>query len=75
MYELISKHPNQVPVGLGNSETGIDMSVMMGISELNSEFALKDRAIKETTGLKDFAEELVQDDQSDTDVVIRTLKR
>ena len=75
MYELISKHPNQVPVGLGNSETGIDMSVMMGMSELNSEVALKDRAIKETTGLKDFAEELVQDDQSDTDVVIRTLKR
>ena len=75
MYELIAKHPNQVPVGLGNSETGIDMSVMMGISEPNSEFALKDRAIKETTGLKDFAEELVQDDQSDTDVVIRTLKR
>lgn len=39
MRELIAECPNQVPVGLGNGEMGIDMSVMMGTSEPSGELA------------------------------------
>ena len=71
MCELIAEHPNQVPVGLGNSETAFDMTVMGASSKLNSEFVSKDGGIEDTTGLTEFAEELAHDDQSNGDDLIK----
>lgn len=37
MRELIAERPNIVPAGLGNSESGIDMDVLVGGNKSNSE--------------------------------------
>jgi hypothetical protein len=68
MRELIAERPNQVPVGLGNSETDFDMSIMTGgSSQPNSEFAFDDMGNDDTPEVSEGPDELDRDDTSDLD--------
>jgi hypothetical protein len=53
MRELIAEHPNQVPVGLGNSATGFDMTVITAGSEFEPSSGIEDWG-SDTVGNEDF---------------------
>ncbi|KAG1798342.1 hypothetical protein EV424DRAFT_1352573 [Suillus variegatus] len=53
MRELIAERPNQVPVGLGNSATGFDMTVITAGSEFEPSSGIEDWG-SDTVGNKNF---------------------
>lgn len=72
MRELIAERPNTVPAGLGNSETDIDLSVMMTSSEANSGY------ISEEWDLEDMpvaTDDVDSTSLSDTKPAEKSLKR
>ena len=78
MRELIAERPNTVPVGLGNSKTGIDMSIITTRtgSEPNSGYGsdeLNDDG--DESGAVDVEDGLDQSDGDDEDELTGTLKR